>query len=447
MPPWKVDAASGDFVGMRHLTDADIDVIQRWVRDGALEGDPRDLPQPPAATSGWSLGAPDLIVRMPAYVATGQGSDIFRTFVMPIPVAEMKYVRAIQFRPAQAHGVHHANIRIDRTPASRELDRLDPAPGYDGVMATSARFPDGHFLAWTPGQSPSFAPRGLAWRLEPGTDLVVQLHLQPGGHAQHVEAVVGFYFDPDPLTAPPASRPTILKLSRQDIDIPAGTAAHVIEDSFTLPVDVELHAVQPHAHTRARDVRGTARLPDGTLNAFVSIGDWDFRWQHLYRYAKPLVLPKGTTISMRYTYDNSAANMRNPTRPPARAQYGWQTNDEMGEMYVQVLTRTERDRDLLERTHERKAIADDIVGYESLIRRNAPNVAALRTELPYLHLALGQAYEGLGQLVAAEQSYRAAVRAAPRLVAAHARLGAVLAKRGAADEAETHLREAERLRQ
>ena len=443
MPPWKAAPASGDFLGMQHLTDAEIDLLQRWVRDGTPEGDPRDLPAPPPRTAGWPLGAPDLIVPLPAYAVTGEGSDVFRTFVMPIPVAGVTYVRAIQFRPAQAHGVHHANIRIDRTLASRELDRLDPAPGYDGVMATSARFPDGHFLAWTPGQAPSSAPRGLAWRLDPGTDLVVQLHLQPGEHAQRVDAVVGFYFD----SAAPTRMPTILKLSRQDIDIPAGTALHVIEDSFTLPVDAEVQAVQPHAHTRARDVRGTARLPDGSLTTLIAIQDWDFRWQHLYRYATPLALPRGTTLSMRYTYDNSAANARNPTRPPARAQYGWQTNDEMGEMYVQVLTRTERDRDLLERTHERKAIADDIVGYESLIRRNVPNASALRGELPYLHLALGQAYEGLGQLVAAEQAYRAAVRAAPRLAAAHARLGAVLLKRGAADEADTHLREAERLRQ
>jgi hypothetical protein len=442
MPPWKADSGSGEFSGMRHLTSTEIELVQRWVKAGSPEGDARDLPPAPLLTGGWPLGAPDLIVPLPAYTVSGRGSDLFRTFVVPIPVPDVRYVRAIQFRPAQAHGVHHANIRIDRTPASRDLDRLDPAPGYDGVMATSARFPDGHFLAWTPGQSPSSAPQGLSWRLDPGTDLVVQLHLQPAGHAQRVEAVVGFYFDAEP----PVQTPTILKLSRQDIDIPAGAARHVIEDSFTLPVDVEVQAVQPHAHTRARDVRGTARLPDGTAKTIISIHDWDFRWQHLYRYVTPLVLPKGTTLSMRFTYDNSAGNARNPTRPPARAQYGWQTNDEMGEMYVQVLTRTEGDRGLLERTHERKAIADDIAGYENLIRRQVPNAAALRGELPYMHLALGQAYEGLGQIVAAEQAYRAAVRLAPRLAAAHARLGAVLAKRGAFDEADTHLREAERLR-
>jgi mono/diheme cytochrome c family protein len=435
MPPWKADPASGDFIGVRHLTAAQLDLIQRWVRDGAPEGDPRDLPAPPRPTAGWPLGTPDLIVTMPALTLAAGDGDVFRTFVMPIPVDSVKYVRAVHFRPAAAHVVHHANIRVDRTPASRELDRADPSAGYEGVMATSARFPDGHFLAWTPGQAPTAAPRGLAWRLEPGTDLVVQLHLQPGGLSRQVQAVAGFYFDSEP----PSRIPSIVKLSRQDLDIPAGRAAHVVEDSFTLPVDVELQAVQPHAHTRARDVRGVARLPDGSMKTLISIPDWDFRWQHLFRYVAPLALPKGTTVAMRITYDNSAANPRNPTRPPARAQYGWQTNDEMGEIYMQLLTRSERDRDLLERTHERTAIADDIVGYESLIRRQVPNAAALRGELPYLYLSLGQAHEGLGELIAAEQAYRAAVRLAPNAAGARERLGTVLMKRGAVDEAQQYL--------
>ena len=376
--------------------------------------------------AGWPLGSPDLVVTLPAYTMPAGEADVFRTFVMPIPVAAVKYVRAVHFRPAVADGVHHANIRIDRTPASRTLDRADDEPGYAGVMATSARFPDGHFLAWTPGQRPSLAPPGFAWRLDPGTDLVVQLHLQPGGVSQRVQGVVGFYFG----DAAPGQTPTILKLSRQDIDIPAGAAGYPLEDSFALPVDVEVHAVQPHAHTRARRVLGAARLPDGTTQTLIALPQWDFRAQHFYRLDTPLRLPKGTVLSMRITYDNPSAS---------RLQYGWQTNDEMGELYVQVLARTDRDRDLLERTHERKAIADDIAGYDTLIRRKAPNAAALRDELPFLHLQLGNAYEGLGQLVAAEQAYRAAVRLAPALATARERLGQVLLRRGATDEARDYL--------
>ena len=43
-----------------------------------------------------------------------------------------------------------------------------------------------------------------------------------------------------------------------------------------LPVDAEVQALQPHAHYRARDVRGDATLPDGTTKELIHIRDWDF---------------------------------------------------------------------------------------------------------------------------------------------------------------------------
>ena len=73
------------------------------------------------------------------------GADVFRNFVVPVPGAAARYVRGLEFRPGN-RAVHHANIRIDPTPASREfaaadLSRrsaegakadVDPTPGYDG---------------------------------------------------------------------------------------------------------------------------------------------------------------------------------------------------------------------------------------------------------------------------------------------------------------------------
>ena len=89
----------------------------------------------------------------------------------------------------------------------------------------------------------------------------------------------------------------------------------MIRDSYVLPVDVELLAVQPHAHYRAREIRGVATLPDGTSRLVMHIKDWDFRWQHVYREdRRRFALPKGTRLSMEYTYDNSAGE-----RPQSRS--------------------------------------------------------------------------------------------------------------------------------
>jgi hypothetical protein len=57
-----------------------------------------------------------------------------------------------------------------------------------------------------------------------------------------------------------------------------------------------------------RDERDTIRL--------VHIPAWDFRWQEIYRYQKPVVLKKGDVVHMYGTYDNTSANPMNPNSPP-----------------------------------------------------------------------------------------------------------------------------------
>ena len=168
----------------------------------------------------------------------------------------------------------------------------------------------------TPGQAPHPAPDGTQWRLEPGSDLVVQLHLQPTGKPERVGVTVGFFFTADP----PTRTPTGLRLGSETIDIPAGARDYVVADRYRLPVDVEVLAVQPHAHNLARTMEAQAELPDGTSRWLIAIDDWDFRWQDVYRYSAPIVLPKGTTVSMRYT--TTTAPSAQPHTPPSTRALG-----------------------------------------------------------------------------------------------------------------------------
>jgi len=188
MPPWKPEPGYGEFVGARRLTEQQIETIQQWVRGGSREGDRADLPQPPAFNDGWRLGPPDLVVTMAEpYILAASGSDVLRNFVVPLPVETVRYVRGIEFRPGNRRVVHHANMRVDRTGAARRADEDDRDAGFDGFI-TAGNFPDGHFLGWTPGQLPPLVSGALAWRLDPGSDLVIQLHMQPSETAQPVQA-------------------------------------------------------------------------------------------------------------------------------------------------------------------------------------------------------------------------------------------------------------------
>jgi hypothetical protein len=468
MPPWKADPADGPFVGQQPLTAAEIHLLQQWAADGAPEGDPRQLPRMPAYDEGWQLGTPDLVVTLATPFTLGpEGTDVFRIFAIPIPIDRLRFVRGLEFRPGNARVVHHANIRVDKTPASRTLDDADPAPGYDGLIARTADYPDGHFLGWTPGQVSPLLPKALAWRVEPHTDLVVEMHMQPSGRPEAVAPSIGFYFSDEPPTRTPA----MLRLGRQNIDIPPGDARYTVTDAYKLPVDVELEAVQPHAHYRARDVRGVATLPDGSTRALIDIADWDFRWQHVYRFVTPLRLPKGTVVSMRYIYDNSDDNPRNPQRPPVRTRWGQRSSDEMGDLWLQVLTRDDRDLETLSRDFRPKVAAEDVHGYEVEIEKH-PSDDGLHDSVAMLYLELArydqaiahfqssvalkptsaQARYNLGtaqtlahRLEDAEASFRASLRMDPSYANAHNNLGNVLLAQGRNEEAVEEFREVVRL--
>ena len=436
MPPWKPEPGfGGPFIGSRRLSDADIALFRRWADAGAPPGDPSRLPPRPVWPEGWRLGAPDVVVTMPErYTVPADAPDTFRNFVLPIPTERTAFVAGIEFRPGNARVAHHANLRLDRTRSSRQLDAQDPAPGYEGPISPQAHYPDGHFLGWTPGQLPPLAEPGMAWRLEPGSDFVIQLHMQSTGRPESIRAGIGLHFTDEP----PVRTPLMLRLGRQSIDIPPGEPRYVIRDRFTLPVGGELIGIQPHAHFRATRINGFATFPDGRTEPLIRISDWDFNWQDVYRYETRPFLPAGTTVAMEYVYDNSAANPRNPDHPPRRVRFGQFSNDEMGDLWLQLLPRSEADRRMLARTFMPKVLNEDIVGYESMLAADPGNAV--------LHRDVAVLYMTAGRTAAAVRHYRRALELDPASATAHYNLATLLAAEGALDEAVRHFRRAVALR-
>ena len=132
----------------------------------------------------------------------------------------------------------------------------------------------------------------------------------------------------------------LIALERDDkLDIPASQKNFIVEDELTLPIDVEALGVYPHAHYLGHDMQGWAVLPSGDKKWLIWIRDWDIDRQSIYRYREPLLLPKGTVLHMRYTYDNSARQRYNPR---TLRQCGVdaminRSEDEMAHLWLQVL--------------------------------------------------------------------------------------------------------------
>jgi tetratricopeptide (TPR) repeat protein len=420
MPPWKA-TSGGPFIEDRSLTGAQIDTLERWVATGATRGSDADAPQAPPPLTEWRLGPPDLIVTLPAPYALGaDGPDEFRNFALPVPIDVLTYVAAVEVSMNGTRAVHHANLRIDPTDWSRRLDAEDPRPGYEGAVSPNARYPDGHFLGWTPGQTPTRAARGMAWRLRPGTDLVMQLHLKSTGKPELVQPRVAFYFTADP----PDRAPLALRLGRQNLDIAPDTT-YIARDSYTLPVDIELHAIHPHAHSRATAVSASALLPDGSERTLLHIADWDFDWQDVYRYRDPVSLPRGSTITTEFTYDNSTRNRRTPDSPARRVLFGQNSSDEMGDMWLQVVTKTAGDRARLYQDIYPKTVAEDVAGYEMVLRGN-PNHAGYRRDLANGYYNLGTLHLTRDRFTEAAAAFQSALTIRPDHSSTHNNLGVAL---------------------
>jgi tetratricopeptide (TPR) repeat protein len=337
MPPWLPEAGYGQFKEERRLTDAQIRLFAEWLKQGTPAGTPRKGAEPASTAAGWPLGEPDLVLRTSRpYTLPAAAGETFWNFILPVPITSTRWVRAIEIRPGNPRVFHHANVILDRSHAARRREST-PGSGFSGmdvIFEEESFEPDGHFLSWKPGSSPVVEPDGMAWRADPGMDLILNVHLKPTGKEETVAPVIGLYFTDKPQTR----FPMLVQLEHdRALDIPPGDADFVVSDEYRAPMDLNVLAVYPHAHYLAKLIEGYAILPDGSKKWLVRIPNWDLNWQGVFRYQTPVLLPKDSVVTMRIHYDNTAGNVRNPNNPPKRVTGGTDAASEMGHLWLQVL--------------------------------------------------------------------------------------------------------------
>ena len=451
MPPWLPEHGYGHFADERRLTDQQIRTIGEWVRDGMAAGNSADAPPAPKFTPGWQLGQPDMILTASKpYTLRADGPDQFWNFVLRVPIEKTQYVRAVEIRPGNQRAVHHANLLVDRTHSSR-LREATPGSGFEGMDLTieaDTFEPDSHFLFWKPGTAPVVEPDGMGLRLDRGTDLILNVHLQTTGKAEEVQPTVGLFFTDKPQT----KFPMLVQLESDGaLRIPAGEQDFVVSDTFRVPVDLDVLGVYPHAHYLGKLLEGWAILPDGTRRWLVRIPDWNQAWQAVYLYAEPVFLPKGTVIHISYHYDNSAGNPRNPSHPPKFVVGGNQSTDEMSHLWLQVLARGDRDqRPALQEAVMRRRLEKYPADFSAHLNIGSLLLSAGKTDaaLPYLRDAvriqpeqpvalntLGSALLASGDETAAIDYFQHALQVQPSYMNARYNLANALADQGKLAEA------------
>ena len=327
MPPWKPADGCGDFRGERRLSDAEIETLSAWVTAGAPEGDPAQLPPPRQFPSGWTLGEPDLILSSAEAYTPPPDTDTYRCFTIPTNLVADKFVSAVDTHPGDRTTVHHVLTFIDTTGESLALDEAEPGPGY--TCFGGPGFPTtGTLGGWAPGSPPLEMPENVAFTLPAASRVVLQVHYHPHhGESKPDQTQFGVYFS----NAASPKEMRIVPLINDTFTIPPNDARYRVDAALPIPVPfpLKLWLIAPHMHLLGREMTVEMKLPDGSTECLIHIGDWDFNWQGAYRYTTPVDVPAGARLSLTAYYDNSSANPRNPNDPPQAVSWGEATTDEM----------------------------------------------------------------------------------------------------------------------
>ena len=337
MPPWHADAPAGTFHNERVLSDRERETLTAWSAASAPNGNPKELPAPPAFIDGWALGQPDLVLEMQEeYRIPANGTVKYEWMYIPTNFTEPKWVKSVEIRPGNRSVVHHVLIYYRAKPdrkmppiaRANQRDQSNPPPDEPGVSTHPRRnlagMPARLLATYAPGTNPQVAPAGTAFRLEPGGILELQMHYTATGTEATDRTKVGITFSTDPSPREIRAQHFMnmtLKLPARAADVPVTTDLVFVEDAT-------VWGLFPHTHLRGKRWAYTLQLPSGEQKSILSVPRYDFNWQTYYMFKEPLQVPKGSKIVSTAWYDNSAANKNNPN-PNVDVFWGDQTWQEM----------------------------------------------------------------------------------------------------------------------
>ena len=131
MPPWPADTAYSHFRDEKVITKEEIYAVNKWIEEGAVDGDNSKLPSPPVFYSGSLLGKPDLTLKMKPYKISGDNKDNFIMLKIPFELEKDTFIRAIEIIPGNKKLVHHINAHLIQYSAGAKKNYSSGKPFVD----------------------------------------------------------------------------------------------------------------------------------------------------------------------------------------------------------------------------------------------------------------------------------------------------------------------------
>jgi hypothetical protein len=350
MPPAQIESDL-DYKWTKPPTAADLAMLRQWVAADKPEGNPAEAPTlaplPDYSAFQEDLGPPDIVLEQPEPMQIGaHGDDIYRHLVFPLNRPEDLRLRAIQFLPGNRRVVHHALTgHLPRETADEAVRNHggraglshpdDRAGGFWEPHGIGFRMPpirdDGQpraaFMSgFVPGVRATVAPADAAIFIPAGVDVVVQGHYVRTGKLETDSSRIGIWLD----RQQPRKVMNMIYLNGDFAVVPQGVTDFRVRGSWTLPEDADMVGVVPHTHQLARWLEIRAHVPGEQQPLLVlRVPQWDYNWQSSYELVQPRRFPAGTRFEAEVSYDNSAANPRNPFDPPQHVWHNESIHDEM----------------------------------------------------------------------------------------------------------------------
>jgi hypothetical protein len=318
MPPFQPDPTVGHWIPNEGLSSDQLRTLVHWIEAGAPRGEGEDpLAKVKFTPAKWVLGEPDLVLDLPVVNVPATGVLDYQRPVVKTNLKEGRWMRASAFLVSDRRVLHHVTTGLRAPNASGAVVPMLDSKGSTGGQG--------------PGRVYNLVPEDMGVWIPAGSEIAFETHYTPYGKETVEATKMGFYFYPEGQT--PKYPMRTYGMYDMGITIPAGAEYHKEIVYQDIPHDMLVYGLTAHAHVRGGSTQVSVIFPDGKEKMIMAQPKYEFNWQGEFYLAEPLLVPAGSRIINRWTYDNSKRNFANPA-PEKEVTFGQQSWDEMLTFFI-----------------------------------------------------------------------------------------------------------------
>ena len=262
MPPWPAERGYGAFSNDIGLTPREFEFLISWIDGGVPEG-MGHAPDFIDHGAHWMLGTPDVIVSPSApAVIEGRSPTTFKRLIIETGLTHDVWVRGFDFKPDA--GVTRA--------------------AFLSIAGT-----DRYLGGWTPWQSSTELPAGVAFRIPARARIAVDVLYAGTTQAVTDNPSLGLYFAPSAEAG--AVSTSLLRPATSE----TGPSGRVIAE-LRIPETRSLLSMRPEMQAGGRSLEIKLLRPDGSREVLLWVKQFRQGWQTPYVFAKPITLPAGSLL-------------------------------------------------------------------------------------------------------------------------------------------------------